>query len=77
MVTLLGFKGLFFLFIDLLVDKVEKFGDRDVFIIALVVGYEPLEHFFIGLLLTLLIGDIIAEGGLLVELGQGIGCLFE
>ena len=41
------------------------------------VAYEPLKDFLESVLTSLLIGNIVAKSGLLVELCERIGCLFE
>lgn len=77
LVGLLGSEGLSFLTVDFFVQEVEEGSDRHVFVVSLLVRHEPLEHFLESVLLALLVRHIVAEGGLLVELREGVGCLFE
>ena len=67
--------------IQFFVDKLKEVIFRHILVllraIATCVGHEPLENFLEGILPSLLIGNVIAEGRMLVKLSEGVCGLFE
>lgn len=80
LVIFLSFEGVLPLLIDLLLHELQELAFRDIFEISCITSalpHEPLENFLKGILPTLLISNVVAKCGLLVELSNGISCLFK
>lgn len=77
LVGVLGLGSGFPLIIDLFLHKRKELVGWHISELAIVVLHEPLEDILIGILFALLVGNIVAVGGLFVELGERVGCLFE
>lgn len=71
-VSVEGLLGLLLLLINLLVHELVEICVRHVLQLPIFVclAHEPVQYFLEGILLSLLVGNIIGERGLLVELGQ-------
>ena len=77
----MSFNWLILLPLQFIRDELKKIIFRDVFHLicrlSLCLKHKPLEYFLKSILTTLLIGDVIAETGLLIELGKRVCSLFE